>query len=411
VFAIGAPSADPVTMDRPDPSVAAALWLCKLVLYLGVFVGVGGSFFRAWLAPRHRIGSTILATLAGLVAALLAVGLQGADALGVPPEGLARATVWRTGFETSFGPTVIAAACALLAGLLSLQAPLRRARGLALFGLLAAGLALALSGHAGAAAPQWLTRPAVFVHAVTVAFWVGSLVPLAAALRTDAGSAVLAAFSRAIPWALAPLVVTGTVLAVIQVEQPELLLTTAYGRLLCVKLLLVALLLLLAAWNRYRLTPAISAGHDEAHRLRRIILFELAIVAAILGVVAAWRFTPPPRALAIAAAQPAFVHVHTADAMAEVTLQPGRAGLVRADIIIMNGEFGGLDAREVTLTFANAAAGIEPISRPARKGADAIWRVEEFPVPRGGRWDVRVDILVNDFEKLRLDGQIDVRAK
>jgi copper transport protein len=250
----------------------------------------------------------------------------------------------------------------------------------------------------------------VFVHAVAVACWVGSLVPLAAALRRDAGTAVPAAFSRAIPWAVAALVVAGAILAAIQVEEPQLLLSTAYGRLLCAKLLLVALLLLLAAWNRFRLTPAIMSGRDAARdRLRRTIAIELAIMAVVLGLVAAWRFTPPPRALAIAAAQPAFVHIHSAEAMAEVTLQPGHAGLVRADIIIMNGEFGGLDARQVALTIENA--GIEAISRPAAKGADAIWRIEQFPIPRGGRWDVRVDILVNDFEKIRLDGQIDIRAR
>jgi copper transport protein len=414
VFSIGAPSAgpDPAAMDGTDRSVSAALWFCKLVLYLGLFVGVGGSFFRAWLAPGpDGTGSTILGALAlGLVATPVAVGLQGADALGVPLEGLARATVWQAGLQTSFGPTAIAAAFALLFGMFAPQTPARLARGLSLFGLLAVGLALALSGHASVAPPRWLTRPAVFVHAVTVAFWVGSLVPLAAALRADAGITALAAFSRAAPWAVAALVVSGTALAVVQVEEPELLLSTAYGRLLCAKLLLVALLLMLAAWNRYRLTPAIGRN-DARHHLRRTIAIELATIALVLGLVAAWRFTPPPRALAIAAAQPAFVHIHTAQAMAEVTLQPGQAGLVRADIILMNGDFGGLDAKEVELTIENTTAGIEAISRPATKGSDAIWRVERFPVPRGGRWDVRVDILVNDFEKVRLNGQIDIRAR
>ena len=414
VFSIGAPSAGPdFAMDRTDRSVAAALWVCKLVLYVGLFAGVGASFFRTWLSPGHdSTRSTILATVMALVSAPLAVALQGADALGVPLEGILRKTVWQAGLETSFGPTAIAAAFALLAGLFALQAHARLARGLSLFGLLAVGFALALSGHAGAASPQWLTRPAVLVHAVAVAFWVGSLVSLSAALRADAGGAALAAFSRAIPGVLAALVVSGTALAVVQVEQPSLLLSTAYGRLLCAKLLLVALLLMLAAWNRFRLTPAVAAGSDAARgRLRRTIAIELAVMAVVLALVAAWRFTPPPRALAIAAAQPAFVHIHTAEAMAEVTLQPGHAGPVRADIIIMNGDFEGLDAKEVQLTIENAAAGIEAISRPATKGADAIWRVEQFPIPRGGRWDVRVDILVNDFEKVRLDGQIDIRAR
>ena len=76
------------------------------VLRLRLFVGVGGSFFRAWIAPGHDDAGPILVTLVlGLLAAPIAVALQGADALGVPLEGLTRATVWRAGLETSFGPT------------------------------------------------------------------------------------------------------------------------------------------------------------------------------------------------------------------------------------------------------------------------------------------------------------------
>ncbi|WP_445500229.1 hypothetical protein [Microvirga sp. G4-2] len=40
----------------------------------------------------------------------------------------------------------------------------------ALIGLGGTGLALALSGHASAAPPQWLTRPSVFVHGMAAAF-------------------------------------------------------------------------------------------------------------------------------------------------------------------------------------------------------------------------------------------------
>ena len=58
---------------------------------------------------------------------------------------------------------------------------------LSLTALLGVGLALALSGHASNAAPQWLTRPSVFVHVVCVAFWVGALLPLIAAVQTGEG--------------------------------------------------------------------------------------------------------------------------------------------------------------------------------------------------------------------------------
>ena len=49
------------------------------------------------------------------------------------------------------------------------------------------GLSLATSGHAATAPPQWLTGPAVFVHGVAVAFWVGALAPLLAMARKQNG--------------------------------------------------------------------------------------------------------------------------------------------------------------------------------------------------------------------------------
>ena len=223
VFSIGAPSAGPgpAVQSSVQPAVSAALWALKVVFYVGLFAGIGGSFFLAWLAPGFRGGRTTIRVclLAGLVATPVLVGLQGADALELPLSGLADWKAWKTGFETSFGVTAIAAACALLAGLAALQT--RGARALSLFGVAAAGLALALSGHASSAAPQWLTRPAVFVHAISVSIWIGALVPLGAAmLREPAPEAVLSRFSRAIPWAVVALVVSGAILAVVQVAEP-----------------------------------------------------------------------------------------------------------------------------------------------------------------------------------------------
>ena len=100
----------------------------------------------------------------------------------------------------------------------------------------------------------------VFVHAASLAFWIGSLVPLAGLLRRDRADALpaLARFSRAIPFAIAPLIVSGFVLALVQIETPRALLATGYGRLLVAKLCLVGILLAIAAWNRFRVTPAVA---------------------------------------------------------------------------------------------------------------------------------------------------------
>ena len=145
--------------------------------------------------------------------------------------------------------------------------------------------------------------------------------------------------------------------------------------------------------------------------LARLIGVEIAIVVFILGLVAAWRFTPPPRALVIASAKSALVHIHTAAAMADVTFEPARAGMVQASIVIMRGDFGGLDAREVRLTLDNKSADIEAISRPATKGSDNIWRIPQLPIPIGGRWNIHVEILINDFEKVTLEDQVDIRNR
>ena len=417
VFSIGAPSAGPIPdiENTVAPAVAALLWAAKVALYLGLFVGIGGAFFAAWIASHGTASArgAITAALAlGMVAAPLSVGLQGLDALGLPVAGLGQKIAWTAGLETSYGLTAIAAAfrCS------QPSFPWKPRFGLgvpsSLVGLLGVGVALALSGHAGAAEPQWLMRPAVFAHAASLAFWIGALLPLAAVLRRDDAAALdaLARFSRAIPVAIVALVVSGAALALVQVEAPAALFSTAYGRLLSAKLALVTGLLSIAAWNRFRVTPAITGGDlAQRRRLVRMITAELVLVVAIFGIVAAWRFTPPPRAVEIAARRPATLHIHTDKAMADLSLEPGRAGPVRISILLLNGEFGGLDAKELGLTFRNEPAGIEPIARAARRDASGYWRVENLVLPVPGRWSVVVDILVNDFEKIVLDGTIDVR--
>src|SRR5690606_29435656 len=143
---------------------------------------------------------------------------------------------------------------ACLAGLAALALP-RAGRWLALAAFAGIGAALALSAHASQA-PQRLVWLAVALHGLAVAFWTGALLPLAAVLRRPGpqAGATLRRFSAAIPLPIAVLLVAGVVLALVQVTAPADLVTTAYGRLLAAKLLLVAALLAVAFYNRRRLT-------------------------------------------------------------------------------------------------------------------------------------------------------------
>ncbi|RWE10221.1 MAG: copper resistance protein CopC [Mesorhizobium sp.] len=416
LFSIGAPSATPAVSEVVDRGLRSAIWIGKIFLYVGLFLGVGGAFAIAWLAKGGRSGQrfAIAAILCGLVAAPLSLGFQGLDALGAPLVRLAQPGVWQAGLGTSFGWTVLVALVALGLGLLSLVGPRGGAKLFAVAGLAAVGAALAASGHASAAEPQWLTRPMVFLHGAGIAFWAGALAPLSLAIRRKPVEATpfLRRFSQVILPVVAVLTATAIVLAVIQVQAPAALLETAYGGLLLVKLGLLFFLFTLAASNRWKLTGPADAGETEVQRrLVRSISIEMLIVLAIFGVAAGWRFTPPPRALAIAAAQPASVHIHTPKAMADLSITPGHVGPVAASMVIMTGDFGPLDASQVTLVLSKPDSGIEPIKRAATKPGDGTWRVDDLVVPVPGRWTARLDILISDFEIVKIEAPIDIRPE
>ncbi|BCH25273.1 copper resistance CopC/CopD family protein [Mesorhizobium sp. L-8-3] len=414
VFSIGGASANaPLIEEHIDWTVRTGLWLSKIGLYVGLFLGVGGFFAVRMLMPGIGRGRTsmAMALAIGTLGAVVSIGFQGLDALGAPAARLAEPTIWSAGFGTSHGRTVLAAIAAFAAVALGLV--WRRLQNiLATVGLLAGGIALALSGHASAAAPQWLMRPAIFLHASAIAVWIGALIPLGLALRHRDPAAIcsLRRFSRFVPYAVCALLAAGIVLAVVQVEQPRAFIETTYGQVFLVKLALMAGLFLLAAVNRWSWTgPAVSGDVAATRRLTRSIAVETLIVLLIFGAAAAWRFTPPPRTLAAAAAEPASIHIHTAKVMADLTITPGRAGPVDVAAVITTGDFGGLDAKEVTFVFANPTAGIEQFKRQAEQSADGTWRAEGVVLPLAGQWTVRIDVLISDFDLARLDGQVNIR--
>ena len=413
-FSVGAPSTPP---ERPpqldaDRPLGWTIWAAKLVLYVGLFGGIGGAFYAAWIATEPLspfVERLVAAALeCGLAAAIVSVGLQGVDAFGLPLSDLRELRVWMGGLTTSYGLTAGIAAGALVLGRIVMW--LGRGRLLSALALAGVGVALAASGHASSAEPQLLTRPAVFVHGIVVAFWIGALVPLAAVMRFPERRAVeLARFSRAIPTAIILLLASGIALAVVQLRQVDALWTTGYGLVLCGKLVAVLALLALAALNRYMLTGRVMAGDSlSAWRMTRSIAAEVLIALLALGFVAAWRFTPPPRALFAAAEAPVHVHIHSDKAMADLTIEPADSSGRRITVSILDDQFGPLLAKEITLVLAKREAGIEPFRLPATHVESTIWRIDRVQLPMLGGWQVRVEILVNDFEKISLEDRIEL---
>ncbi|HEU4804796.1 MAG TPA: copper resistance D family protein, partial [Nitrobacter sp.] len=377
---------------------------------IGLFVGAGGAFFVAWMrapfAPAMRvIGNSV--ELVALAALALSVGLQGLDALALPLSSLPDTDVWAVGARGSFGVSVAIAAATLLLALLSHRVGGTRARVMSLGALVGVGLALATTGHAATASPRWLTAPAVFLHGTALAFWVGSLAPLALAMREPGRTVIdiLMRFSRIIPFAVAALIASGLLLAVVQLERLDALWTTSYGRVLAFKLVLVALLLAIALWNRMYLTPRIGQGGVTPRRhMRRTIVAELVLVAGILGVVGLWRFTPPPRALMVAT-EPFFTHLHAERMMADITVSPDRIGPISIEIQLRTPDEQVLAAKGVSVTLSSPDNGIEPSTAEAQSLGEGQWRVS-IAAPVAGRWILALDVLISDFEQLHAETPI-----
>src|SRR5262249_25111546 len=175
-------------------------------------------------------------------------------------SALAQGAAWQAGLATAYGATAFVAAAALLAGIGAIAATARHPlikRGCALIGLLGVGLAPAPSGHAAPPEPPPPTRPARFVHAVCVAFWIGALLPLYVSRRAaPQDDAALNRFSRVIPLPLALLIAAGGWLAFAQLERTDALWTTRYGEVLALKLAAVLALL----------GPAAARGHSLVAR-------------------------------------------------------------------------------------------------------------------------------------------------
>ena len=175
------------------------------------------------------------------------------------------------------------------------------------------------------------------------------------------------------------------------------------------KLAAVAVLLALAAANRFVLTPKVEAGDAGARRrLGRSIAAEIALVLLIFALVAGWRFTPPPRSI-VQEEQSEFIHLHAGNVMADLTLDAGpRRPLRRRDHDprrklsaddAERGDAGFLPAGE--RDRAAAPRGGEHRRQPlAYRRRDAAG---------AGRWRLRIDVLIDDFTKVSLEDDILIR--
>jgi putative copper export protein len=145
-------------------------------------------------------------------------------------------------------------------------------------------LSFALMGHTVIHPQRWLLAPMLLVHVVVAAVWLGALAGLYLAAR-DTGTAsgpLVARFSAHASRAVPAIFVCGFVMSVILVRSFGEL-ATPYGAMVLGKSLAFAVLMALAAQNKWRFGPRLLAGDARAvPALQRAIAWEWILIAVVL---------------------------------------------------------------------------------------------------------------------------------
>jgi len=267
------------------------------------------------LAPPLRRSLTAALAAAGLVIGVASFAVAAAAMTGGTVGEIDRETLNYILQETPSGTAFVGRSVALVV-LLALCTMPRVPRAPAILLSAVALGSLAWSGHAAASEgwPGTLHLASDVVHLLAAGAWLGALCALLAILARsrEAAPAALAQAGAALVRFGAPgtgivalLVATGAYNLVMIVGYDGLLALpgTLYGRLLLAKLALFVAMLVLAATNRWRLTPRLErsrtiGGSAAAVRaLRRSIRLEAGAAIAILLLVA-WLGTLDPMAAA-----------------------------------------------------------------------------------------------------------------
>jgi putative copper export protein len=256
--------------------------LAKAILYTGVLLGAGSALVAASLGPRLNGLQSASATVARWGGAAAAVASLAVFALLISRLGGFDPTIISTVLET---PSALAAGLQFAGGaLLIFSSVTSRSRLLSLIGAVLAIASFGINGHAPSLG--LVEGVIAFLHVSAASWWAASLPLLAYACKRQNQTdlvALVRRFSGIAMTIVGGLVIAGAAIVLSLVDfsrQPWL---SPYGQLLTLKIAFAGSALGLAAFNKFRLTPRLAAGHPAASSaLLRSIQLEIGFILAVL---------------------------------------------------------------------------------------------------------------------------------
>ena len=275
-------------------TLAAFFSASRFIHIAAVMQLFGIGLFTEYLAPsglrsclRLSFARTVrILACISLFTALFVFMLQGGQ-MGEGWQDTFHPAIWLAMLQTDFGLVWIWHIAIALAAVIIVAGPMLSARRQQLLLLAVSGLLItfALTGHTAMSTGLrgGLQRGNQILHLFSAAWWLGCLVPLlrcipllSQALRPVAIQALIR-FSRSGHAAVALVILTGIVNSCLIIGQWPPDLSSVYQRMLLIKIAVVALMVILAITNRYRVVPMMARHHP--HGLRYLSLLTLTEVA------------------------------------------------------------------------------------------------------------------------------------
>lgn len=436
VFSVGEPIAEAGALSAAQAQsqspwtwvVAANRW----VLYAAMLIAAGSALFLTLFSvPPAVVASTVTlaraASLAGALAYVVAIGVGGAEMQLAGGGALFEAATWSRGLASTLLPSAVLGVPAMLL----LWWALGRSREAPASGALTVGAGAAIAsflvtGHAATASPVWLMATMVGLHLLATAFWMGALFPLqraAAVLGAVEAGALMNRFSRLGVLAVAATLLSGVVISWVQLDGPANLLGNDYGESLIRKLVIVTIVIGIALYNKFRLTPALERGEaGSPARIRRSIRVEHALYVIVVGAAMSLTLPTPPRATAaqgssggagaMAMATDGFkATVKSAEGYSvEIDLSPARPGenMLMATVRDASGTvLTEMAALEVVIALESA--GISDVRIKGENVGNGMWHamIQEMLIP--GEWTLGIEAYVTDFDKVSFTTPVTIR--
>lgn len=404
--------------------------LSRFLVALAALIAAGVAFFLAFIhdqgADRWRIVPFV--RIGSIVALFGAIGVLMSQAALLTGKGAGAVTdtnVLRDVLSENLGWSLAVLMLGLAAVHLSTDFTVAKvSRGFALVGGLAVTVSFAVWGHASELAPRALSLFADFIHATSAALWLGGIVGLVMVLTLRSADAVestaiiLRRFSLVALISVIALVVAGLTLTLTgSGEHLGSLLTTTWGRLVVAKMALTSIVIVLAAWNRRSLVPAIvepttdpALRADRWRTLLRTVRLEALVIVVVIGFTAVLVSVPPARTAVTTDSSPVSIskRVDTGDVALSVT--PALVGPNQIEIVFTDGTGQPVTvANTMTIEFSQPAAGLEPITRQVSAASPGLFVYEGNELSIPGDWTITVAIRTGDFSEQRTTFEVPVR--